>query len=110
MWQLRVGALPVILGVLLFASSALAWNGFEHQHLGGAAYEIACDRVSVEYAASSDLATRQRASVVCRLVPPTPYRYEYATLMSQWAALAADHTESPSQLTSAKLGDVVVDY
>jgi len=103
------------LAIAAVAFPCLAWNGNEHITIGAEAYHRACAD-----ARENEVTTdgRERLLVACR---PTSSRallgvylhrnvFAYEPLMGEWSALAADHTQTPEQLTSIKLSDMVVDY
>jgi hypothetical protein len=97
----------------LAASHVLAWNGIEHQGIGKQAYHFACWTARHKYSDSPDPAVVSRLNMACTPVgsesPGDGSPFVYEDLAGEWSALAADHTESPDQLTSILLGDIVVD-
>lgn len=105
------------IGVLIQLSTchALAWDGTEHKDIGTAGYDQACRQVVAVFGQSDDASMQTRLHLACSGVgrpsnAATPTSYSYAALAGDWSRLAADHTESPEQLTSPRLGSLVVGY
>lgn len=111
---MRVGFLIAVAYLILgTVSPASGWDGTEHQFLGTQAYHLACLAVRNSHQQPLPTNIKNRLNIACAQVGGlsakngAPFTYEQ--LMGEWSALAADHTESPDQLTSIRLGDIVVD-
>ena len=107
--------LAIAVVIQLSTCYVFAWDGKEHKDIGTAGYEQACRQAIGVFGESGDAGMVSRLHLACSGVgrpsnATTPTSYSYAALAGDWSRLAADHTESPEQLTSPRLGSLVVGY
>src|SRR5688572_26541312 len=114
---MRCQLIMSVVAICVVGNDVKAWNGEEHVAVGYNGYGRACLNARAAYSNLPEPASarlRLACGIVGERVPQDTtspvVAFTYAPLAGDWSRLAADHTETPDQLTSARLGDLVVGY